>query len=422
MKHIVYILIIFILFSGCEDTNRYQPPYQINPSGNLSAGNRNSSQIIPAIFKNNNASAYDVDYYEGGNDWNETPSQKRNSDNRLVLVTSDIADKLQQLRSSTDELEDMNRLSFSLSGRFNLILPVMNNGPKISNEGAFVDRSQNTKTINFDTTDLGKLRTIIPNAPLGKESFIIVFQKDGEIIPLGFKKSFYSDSYILSTVDYGTERYLIGTQNGLPHLCIYMTQNILPNIIGTPFSALGGFHKRCGFSCQSYDRYCPIILSECIISHGYVSKRGAISYIKSQNPSANYQSLNTLIDLYIEEAVFEGVNHDIAIAQMLYATNYLRNNVSSFNYAGLSTVGTRGWDGRFPNMRTGVRAHIQHLKAYGSTQLPRNQIVDPRYHLIGGMKGKVKNISQLCELWSHNSNYKENLIKKLYCMYQFTDQ
>ena len=421
MKHTMFILIIFVLFSGCESSTRSQSPYKIASVGSVSTREQNSSRIIPASLDKYNASAYYADYNEGGS-LNGASAQKNNSDNRVVLLTSDTANKLLQLRSSVDELEEMNRLRFSLSGRFNLILPVMNNGPKIGIDGAFVDRSQNAKTINFDTTDIGRLRTIIPNAPFGKETFIIDFQMHGEVIPLGFKKSSYSDSYILSSVDHGTERYVIGSQKGLPHLCIYMTQNILPNIQATPFSALGNFHKRCGFSCRPSDRYCYMILLERIISQGYASKRGAIGYILSQNDTVNYQLLESLIDIYIEEAAFEGVNHDVAIAQMLYATNYLRNNMSSFNYAGFSAGGTRGWDGKFSNMRTGVRAHIQHLKGYGSTQLPCHQIVDPRYYLLESMYGKVQNISQLCDLWSHYSVYKDNLIRILYGMYQYTDE
>jgi len=421
MKYTVFLLMILILFSGCEEPARSQFLSQISPVGYAPAREKNTFHIIPAKLNNNNKLVYNADYYDDDNRAGYS-LQERNPDNRLVLVTCDITGKLQKLRASVDEIEEMNKLKFTLSGRFNLVLPVMNNGPKIGNDGEFVDRSQNTMTINFDTTDIGKLRTIIPNAPFDKETYIIVFQKYGENIPLGFKKSVYSDSYILSSVDYGTERYIIKHQDGLPHLCIYMTQNILPNILATPFSSLGGFHKRCGYSCQPKDKFCPLILSECIISRGYVSKKGAISYILSQNHTVSHLILNNLIDIYFEEAALEGVNHDIAIAQMLYVTNYLRNNMSSHNYAGLSTIGTHGWNGNFPNMRTGVRAHIQHLKGYGSDQLPCSRIVDPRYNLLGSMHGKVRDVSQLCELWSNNSSYKDNLIGKLYSMYQYTDE
>jgi len=415
MKNTVFLLIILVLFSGCDALTSPPPSNKINQFGPDPLYER-PYKVYNTGFDNNN---YTSDYNEDYNNRSGTSAQERNSDNRPVLVTYDIKNKLQQLRSSVDELEDMRQLKFLLSGRFNLILPVMNNGPKIDNEGAFVDRSQNTKTFNFDTTDIGRLHTIIPNAPNDKETFIISFHKHGEIILLGFKKSCYSDSYILSLANYGTEHYIISSQDGLPHLCIFMTQNILPNIEATPFSSLGNIRKRNVHPFRSGDGFHRAIMSESIISRGHINKINAISYIYFQNPAVSSQLLDSLIDTYIEEANFEGVNHDIAIAQMLYATNYLRNNISSYNYAGLSTSGAR-WDGRFPNMRTGVRAHIQHLKGYGSTQLPRNQIVDPRYNLLGSMQGRAGNISQLCELWSRNNNYKDNIIIILNGMYQYT--
>jgi len=418
MKHAVFILVVLIYFSGCGALTREQYPSQLTSGSTVRQ--QNNYQAIPAGYGNNNASIYYADYNGNSNILDETPAQTISYYNMFVLVTSDITSKLLQLRSSVDVLEDMSKLKFKLSGRFNLIMPVMNNGPKIGNNGAFIDRSQNTKTINFDITDIGRLRTIIYNAPLGKEAFIIVFQKDGEIIPLGFKKSSYSDSYILSSVDYGTERYIIQSQDGLPHLCIYMAQPILPNILATPFSTLDSLYFDPIFapSQPPDDRFTGQVP---VMGSGYVSKRGAIAYITSQNPGVNSQILNNLIDMYIEEAAFEGVNHDIAIVQMLYTTNYLRNNMSSYNYAGLSASGVNRWDGNFPNMRTGVRAHIQHLKGYGSTQPPRNQIVDPRYYLLGVMQGKVRNLSQLCEVWSHNGSYENNITSKLYSMYQYAD-
>ena len=36
----------------------------------------------------------------------------------------------------------------------------------------------------------------------------------------------------------------------------------------------------------------------------------------------------------------------------------------------------------FPDVRTGIRAQIQHLKAYGSTEQLVNEQVDPRFHLV----------------------------------------
>jgi hypothetical protein len=406
---LVIFIIVFIFFSGCYAKNPVQ-------TSSRSSSSFSSSWIYPASFTTSDSSNSIDDSNRGGKNVQRTSIQVNNAYSRLVLVNYEIINMLQKLRSSVVDLEELNELKFSLSKRFNLILPLMNNGPLISNDGALISRDQNTKTISFDTNDLGRLRTLIPNAPDSKETLIINFQKDNEIIPLGFKRSYNQDSYVLSSVDINSERYLINYQDGLPYLCIYINKNDTSNIQAVPISTLGDMSR------HPSHKNPKIIPSNYIMGSGYVSKRGVIAYVNLINPAVDYQFLNNLIATYIEESAFEGVNHDIAIAQMLYTTNYLKKYMPTFNYAGLSTVGTQGWNGRFPNMRTGVRAHIQHLKGYGSTQPPYNQIVDPRYHLIGVIYGKIRDLDQLCYAWSQNLNYANNVRIILYDMYLYTEE
>ena len=51
----------------------------------------------------------------------------------------------------------------------------------------------------------------------------------------------------------------------------------------------------------------------------------------------------------------------------LYHTNYFH---PLYDQPGLS----------FPDECTGIRAHVQHLKAYGSSDPLNGDLVDPRYH------------------------------------------
>lgn len=90
--------------------------------------------------------------------------------------------------------------------------------------------------------------------------------------------------------------------------------------------------------------------------------------------------------LYLKEGNAEGVRGDIAFCQAVHETNYFRFGgqvlPSQNNYGGLGVVDsqTRGLSFKFP--LEGIRAHIQHLKAYGST-LPLNlACVDPRFNLV----------------------------------------
>jgi len=48
----------------------------------------------------------------------------------------------------------------------------------------------------------------------------------------------------------------------------------------------------------------------------------------------------------------------------------------------------------FPDECTGIRVQVQHLKAYGSSDLLNGDLVDPRYHYIT-LRGKSTDIPDL---------------------------
>ncbi|MDR1099683.1 MAG: cell wall hydrolase, partial [Treponema sp.] len=69
----------------------------------------------------------------------------------------------------------------------------------------------------------------------------------------------------------------------------------------------------------------------------------------------------------------------------------------------------------FPEPRIGVRAHIQHLKAY-ATETPLNQeLVDPRYRWV--RYGSSPAIQGLAGTWAADRAYGEklkNILERLY--------
>ncbi len=69
------------------------------------------------------------------------------------------------------------------------------------------------------------------------------------------------------------------------------------------------------------------------------------------------------------EAIQEGVNPDLAFIQMCHETGFLRFDgtvdKSQNNYCGLGATGNGVKGSTFLDQKEGVRAHIQHLKAYG---------------------------------------------------------
>jgi hypothetical protein len=69
----------------------------------------------------------------------------------------------------------------------------------------------------------------------------------------------------------------------------------------------------------------------------------------------------------------------------------------------------------FPDPRTGVRAHVQHLKAY-ATDAPLNQtLADPRYRYV--KLGSSPGIHGLSGTWAADREYGnkiENILNRLY--------
>ena len=92
--------------------------------------------------------------------------------------------------------------------------------------------------------------------------------------------------------------------------------------------------------------------------------------------------------MFLEEGAAEGVRGDVAWAQSLKETGFFRYGgivlPEQNNYAGIGALNgnAQGQAASFPDPRTGVRAQIQHLKAYACTDTLANACVDPRFSLV----------------------------------------
>ncbi len=110
------------------------------------------------------------------------------------------------------------------------------------------------------------------------------------------------------------------------------------------------------------------------------------SYLKKKNPSVA-QCVLDMIPLYLSEGEAEGVRGDIAFAQSCLETgNFTFSGsavtLSQNNFCGLG-VTQRGKTGlSFESPQLGIRAQIQHLKAYASTDKLRNEKIDPRFRYV----------------------------------------
>lgn len=96
-------------------------------------------------------------------------------------------------------------------------------------------------------------------------------------------------------------------------------------------------------------------------------------------------TINQFAQIFYEEATAEGVRAEVAFTQCMKETGFLKYGgdvlPNQYNFAGIGVTGAVH-GASFSNVRMGIRAQIQHLKAYGSISLLTNPCVDPRFNLV----------------------------------------
>ena len=155
------------------------------------------------------------------------------------------------------------------------------------------------------------------------------------------------------------------------------------------------------------------------MGEGLVGSEKLTAFLLLNNSGADINFVDALSYLYVEEAAAEGVNHDTAFAQMCLETGFLRYGglvtPDKNNFCGLGAIGPEQPGLAFPDPRTGVRAHIQHLKAYASTEPLNQALVDPRYQYV--RRGSSPTIHGLTGTWAVDTAYSDKIsgiLKRLY--------
>lgn len=135
-------------------------------------------------------------------------------------------------------------------------------------------------------------------------------------------------------------------------------------------------------------------------------------FLTLQNPSLDPGFALNFALLYEEESRMEGVNTDLAFAQMILETKALRFGgqvkAAQNNFAGLGALDGGAQGLSFPTPREGIRAQIQHLKFYGSTLPLQNAPVNPRLSLI--RRGSALNVWQLSRTWASDPDYGKKIL------------
>lgn len=111
-----------------------------------------------------------------------------------------------------------------------------------------------------------------------------------------------------------------------------------------------------------------------------------VAYIKAKNKSVA-QSVIDMIPFFISEGKAEGVRGDIAFAQACLETgNFAFKGTAvtldqnNFCGMGVTSAGAKG--NSFDTPQLGIRAQVQHLKAYASTEALVNDCIDPRFKYV----------------------------------------
>lgn len=146
------------------------------------------------------------------------------------------------------------------------------------------------------------------------------------------------------------------------------------------------------------------------------------AYIRGVNPAVP-QSVIDMIPLYISEGKAEGVRGDVAFAQSCletgnfgFAGSAVTLSQNNFCGMGVTAAGVKG--NSFTSPQIGIRAQIQHLKAYASTEALRQACVDPRFKYV--QRGSAKYVEWLGQRenpqglgWAAGAGYGEKILRIL---------
>lgn len=144
--------------------------------------------------------------------------------------------------------------------------------------------------------------------------------------------------------------------------------------------------------------------------------------VKTANPDVP-QSVIDMIPYYISEGKAEGIRGDIAFAQSCIETgNFAFPNcnvtLDQNNFCGMGVVTDDSKGNSFETPKLGIRAQIQHLKAYASTEDLVNACVDPRFKYV--TRGSAEYVEWLGmqenpngKGWASAKNYGVNILRVL---------
>lgn len=133
-------------------------------------------------------------------------------------------------------------------------------------------------------------------------------------------------------------------------------------------------------------------------------------------------TLEAFCSMYVSEATAEGIKPEVVFCQAMLETGWLTFKgdvkISQNNFAGLGAVGGGAKGNSFSTVQLGIRAQVQHMKAYANKTALVNKCVDSRFKYVKrgcaayvewlGMKENPKG-----QGWAASRNYGYTLVKMI---------
>lgn len=208
---------------------------------------------------------------------------------------------------------------------------------------------------------------------------------------------------------------------------------------GLAVGITGTWYIKNGIVDFSYNGPAVLNGDEYVVYGGHASVKGTSimgtsstsveQMVKYYNAHATYPAfyagtdaptIKAFCQIYMEECAAEGVKAEVAFCQAMNETGFLKFggqvSITQYNFAGMGATDDGAAGASFPNVRTGVRAQVQHLKGYASTNALNNACVDPRFAYLSKSRGCAPIVEWLGinenpakKGWATSVNYGYNL-------------
>ncbi|MBD5542760.1 MAG: hypothetical protein HDR01_00590 [Lachnospiraceae bacterium] len=231
-------------------------------------------------------------------------------------------------------------------------------------------QNKNTQAMTFDVA----LSGIASPSGFSQKVEYLVWCKSDKSDKKTYKAKVKSDGTSKITVDVKNHKNNFGT---------YKVQVTLTDNNGIKLTLP---IKRVGVTKPDTADYYPIMGTTETNVNQMVAYYNANAVYPAFYKDSDAPTIKKFCQLYISESKAEGVKAEVAFVQAMKETNFLKYggdvDISQYNFAGLGATGGGASGASFPSVQIGIRAQIQHLKAYATTEPLNNDCVDSRYSLV----------------------------------------